>query len=72
MYYPVPQMTDSEKLSFCRGGNLNSFEYDKWGTIPLEYYEKDNCLYLFLCHLGLVLDKVCLSIYFRIAVSIIA
>ena len=61
-------MTDSEKLSFCRGGNLNIFEYDKWGTIPLEYYEK----YLFLCHLGLVLDKVCLSIYFRIAVSIIA
>ena len=61
-------MTDSEKLSFCRGGNLNIFEYDKWGTIPLEYYEK----YLFLCHLGLVLDKVCLSIYFLIAVSIIA
>ena len=61
-------MTDSEKLSFCRGVNLNIFEYDKWGTIPLEYYEK----YLFLCHLGLVLDKVCLSIYFLIAVSIIA
>ena len=72
MYYPVPQMTDFEKLSFCRGGNLNIFEYHKWGTIPLEYYEKDNYLYLFLCLLDLVLDKVCLSIYFRIAGSIIA